>query len=162
MDDKCIMENLLLTTKGVCDLYMHGTIESSSENVHQAFDKALNDSLCMQDDIYKKMSAKGWYQMEQAEQEKIQKVNLADPALGRLDGSHLDAGQGIVELLGDRSHGLHAAGEANLSAVVNDFANRGDHGRGSAQAALCEVVKLRQLHRALGYFDAQVVLRHVD
>ena len=30
MDDKCIMENLLLTTKGVCDLYMHGTIEAVS------------------------------------------------------------------------------------------------------------------------------------
>ena len=28
----------------------------------------------MQDDIYKKMSAKGWYQMEQAEQQKIMKV----------------------------------------------------------------------------------------
>ena len=74
MDDKCIMENLLLTTKGVCDLYMHGTIESSTQNVHQTFDQALNDSLCMQDDIYKKMSAKGWYTMEQAEQEKILKV----------------------------------------------------------------------------------------
>ena len=24
MDDKCIMENLLLTEKGVCDLYVHG------------------------------------------------------------------------------------------------------------------------------------------
>lgn len=30
MDDRCIMENLLLTTKGVCDLYLHGTIESSN------------------------------------------------------------------------------------------------------------------------------------
>ena len=57
MDDRCIMENLLLTTKGVCDLYLHGTIESSTQNVHQAFDQALDDSLCMQDDIYKKMSA---------------------------------------------------------------------------------------------------------
>ena len=66
MDDKCIMENLLLTTKGVC--------ESSTANVHQTFDCALNDSLCMQDDIYKKMSAKGWYPMEQAPQEKITKV----------------------------------------------------------------------------------------
>ena len=27
MDDRCIMESLLLTSKGVCDLYMHGTIE---------------------------------------------------------------------------------------------------------------------------------------
>ena len=59
MDDKCIMENLLLTEKGVCDLYVHGTIESSTANVHQTFNQALNDSLCMQDDIYKQMSAKG-------------------------------------------------------------------------------------------------------
>lgn len=74
MDDKCIMENLLLTTKGVCDLYLHGTIESSTTEVHQAFDRALNHSLCMQDDIYKKMSSKGWYSTEQAEQTKLMKV----------------------------------------------------------------------------------------
>jgi len=74
MDDKCIMENLLNTTKGVCDLYLHGSLESPTMNVHQAFDNALNDSLCMQGDIYKKMSAKGWYTTEQAEQQKISKV----------------------------------------------------------------------------------------
>lgn len=74
MDDKCIMENLLLTTKGVCDLYLHGTIESSTQNVHQTFDRALDDSLSMQDDIYRKMSSKGWYSTENAEMEKIQKV----------------------------------------------------------------------------------------
>ena len=28
MDERNIMENILLTTKGVCDLYLHGTIES--------------------------------------------------------------------------------------------------------------------------------------
>lgn len=74
MDDRCLMENLLLTTKGVCDLYLHGTIESATADVHQAFDQALNESLCMQDQIYKKMSAKGWYASEQAEQQKIAKV----------------------------------------------------------------------------------------
>ena len=74
MDDKNMMENLLLTTKGACDLYLHGTIESSTANVHQTFDNALKDSLCMQDEIYKKMSAKGWYATEMAEQQKIQKV----------------------------------------------------------------------------------------
>ena len=56
MEDKQAMENILLTTKGVCDLYMHGTIEASDERVHQAFDRALNESLTMQDDIYKKMT----------------------------------------------------------------------------------------------------------
>ena len=75
MDDRCIMENLLLTPKGVCDLYLHGTIESSTANVRQAFDQALDNSLCMQDDIYKKMSAKGWYSTQNADQSQIQKVH---------------------------------------------------------------------------------------
>ena len=74
MDDKCLMENILLTEKGVCDLFLHGTIESSTANVHQAFNTALNDSLCMQDELYKKMAQKGWYPTEQAEEQKIQKV----------------------------------------------------------------------------------------
>ena len=47
---------------------------SATANVHCAFDKALKDSLTMQDDIYKKMAAKGWYPSEQAEPQKIQKV----------------------------------------------------------------------------------------
>ncbi len=71
MDDKSLMQNILLLEKGVCDLYMHGTIESSTSNVNTTFKNALNDSLCMQDEIYKKMSAKGWYQTEQADQNKI-------------------------------------------------------------------------------------------
>ncbi|MBR2279137.1 MAG: spore coat protein, partial [Eubacterium sp.] len=32
---------------------------------------ALNSSLTMQDDIYKKMESKGWYQTEQAQQTQI-------------------------------------------------------------------------------------------
>ena len=74
MSDKNLMEDILLLEKGVCDLYMHGAIESSTANVHQAFNTALNDSLCMQDDVYKKMSGKGWYQAEQVEQNKINTV----------------------------------------------------------------------------------------
>ena len=74
MNDRQIMEDILMTTKGACDLYMHGTIESATQNVHQAFDQALGDSLCMQDDIYQKMSAKGWYQTTQAPQQQLDQV----------------------------------------------------------------------------------------
>ena len=74
MDDKNLMENILMLEKGVCDLYMHGTIESPTGNVHQAFNNALNESLCMQDTIYDKMAAKGWYPTEQVEQTKIDSV----------------------------------------------------------------------------------------
>ena len=74
MDDKNLMENILLLEKGVCDLFMHGAIESSTSNVHQVFSTALNESLCMQDTIYDKMASKGWYPTEQAYQNKISSV----------------------------------------------------------------------------------------
>ena len=74
MNDQMIMENILLTTKGACDLYLHGAIESATQNVQQAFDGALNDSLCMQGDIYQKMASKGWYPAQQADQQQIDQV----------------------------------------------------------------------------------------
>ena len=45
MNEKEIMEGILLTTKGVCDLYMHGSIESATPNVHQCFNTALNNAI---------------------------------------------------------------------------------------------------------------------
>ena len=74
MQDKNLMEDILLLEKGVCDLYMHGAIESSTANVHQVFSNALNESLQLQDIIYNKMTAKGWYSVEQAEQNKVNSV----------------------------------------------------------------------------------------
>ncbi len=74
MDDKNLMEGILLLEKGVCDLYMHGTIESPSDNVHKVFSDALNESLCMQDTLYDKMAQKGWYPTRQVEQTKVDTV----------------------------------------------------------------------------------------
>ncbi len=71
MDDRCIMENLLLTTKGAIDLYMHGAVESSTANIRQAFSSAFDEALSMGDTIYQQMTAKGWYQTENAPQQKI-------------------------------------------------------------------------------------------
>ena len=82
MDDKNLMENILLLEKGVCDLYMHGTMESSTDNVHNTFSSALNHSLWMQDEIYDKMAAKGWYPTEQVEQNKINTVRQKFSAQG--------------------------------------------------------------------------------
>ncbi len=74
MDDRNLMENLLLTTKGACDLYLHGCIEASNENVRNAFSAALDKTLKMQKDIYAKMESNGWYQKETAEQQQIDKA----------------------------------------------------------------------------------------
>lgn len=52
MNDRSFMETMLLLEKGACDLFLHGTIESATSSVHQAFSTALNDSLAMQDALY--------------------------------------------------------------------------------------------------------------
>ena len=74
MDDRCIMENLLLTTKGAIDLYMHGAVEASTANVRQAFSRAFDEALSMDDTIYQQMTAKGWYQIENAPQQKLTEI----------------------------------------------------------------------------------------
>ena len=74
MNDQSIMENLLLTTTGACDLYLHGAIESSTPDVHAVLGNALTDSLNMQQDVYQQMSQHGWYQMQQADIQQIAQV----------------------------------------------------------------------------------------
>ena len=71
MEDRDIMEKELLTIKGVCDLYMHGAIESTTAEVHCAFKEALNESLNIQNKLYNLMAEKGWYKPDTAEQQKI-------------------------------------------------------------------------------------------
>ena len=71
MQDKDLMENELLLIKGACDLYLHGAIESTTAEVHDAFKCALEETLNIQNKVYNLMSEKGWYQTEEAEQQKI-------------------------------------------------------------------------------------------
>ena len=74
MNDKEIMTNILNAVKGECDLMMHGAIESSTPAVHAAFTQGFNDALTLQNQIYAKMAAKGWYPAENAQQNEINKV----------------------------------------------------------------------------------------
>lgn len=71
MDDRNLMENVILLEKGVCDLFLHGVLESSTGNVHETFRSALNEALCQQSTTYAQMSRKGWYTAEAADQNKV-------------------------------------------------------------------------------------------
>ncbi|WP_186833304.1 spore coat protein [uncultured Ruminococcus sp.] len=74
MDDRNLMQNLLLLEKGCCDLYMHGAVESANSNVQGAFNAAYDDSLSMQSEIFAKMTDKGWYNVAQVEQQKVDQL----------------------------------------------------------------------------------------
>ena len=71
MEDRDLMEKELLVIKGVCDLYLHGSLESTTAEVHQAFQDALRESLNIQNKLYNLMAEKGWYKTEEAEKQKI-------------------------------------------------------------------------------------------
>jgi len=74
MDDRALMEDLLLVVKGACDLYVHGAIESSSPQVQNAFNEALKETLDVQTETYQKMVEKGWYQVQPVEMTKVKQV----------------------------------------------------------------------------------------
>ena len=74
MGDRELMEKELSIVKGACDLYLHGTVESSTAEVHEAFKCALNESLNIQNKIYNLMTERGWYKTDTAEQHKIAAV----------------------------------------------------------------------------------------
>ncbi len=71
MEDRDLMEKELLVIKGVCDLYLHGSLESTTAEVHSAFQDALRESLNIQNKLYNLMAEKGWYKTEEAEKQKI-------------------------------------------------------------------------------------------
>ena len=71
MEDKDLMENHLLLVKGVCDLYLHGMIESTCQDVHTQFQNALNEELNIQNKLYNLMKEKGWYKTDEAESNKL-------------------------------------------------------------------------------------------
>lgn len=74
MTDRDLMEEVLLTTKNACDLYVHGVIEAATPQVRETFSRALNETLVMQDDIYNTMAKQGWYPAQQAQQQQIAQV----------------------------------------------------------------------------------------
>ena len=74
MEDRELMERELLLMKGISTLYLHGAIESETQEVHEAFKCALEESLNIENHIYNLMKDKGWYPTEAAEQQKIDSV----------------------------------------------------------------------------------------
>lgn len=71
MEDKELMENHLSLVKGICDLYLHGMIESSTKEVHEQFQNALNEELNIQNKLYNLMKERNWYQTDEADMSKI-------------------------------------------------------------------------------------------
>ena len=71
MSDRDLIEGELLKIKGACDLYMHGVTESTTAEVHTAFQDALTETLNIQNKLYNLMVERGWYKTDTADKQKI-------------------------------------------------------------------------------------------
>jgi len=74
MEDKTVMHTLLTLSKNMCEILVHGTIESSNVEVKKCFKKALDKYLTIQENIYTLMEEKGWYKLENTTESKIKKA----------------------------------------------------------------------------------------
>ena len=74
MNDKLLMENYLLVLKSTVEVYVHGTLESTNENVRNTLKTLLNDTLSMQASTYDLMKDNGWYNNENVADGEIERV----------------------------------------------------------------------------------------
>ncbi len=61
MNDQLIMDNYLLILKSTVEVYVHGTLESSNNDVRKTLKDNLNDIMNSQADTYDLMTKYGWY-----------------------------------------------------------------------------------------------------
>ena len=74
MNDQILLDNYLLLLKSTVEVYVHGTLESSNENIRELLKKCLNNTLSRQSTTYDKMTEYGWYTTENISSKNIQKV----------------------------------------------------------------------------------------
>ena len=74
MSNQLLLENYLLVLKSTVEVYVHGTLESSNNDVRKLLKKGLDETLEHQANTYDEMTKYGWYTIENIESESIEKV----------------------------------------------------------------------------------------
>ena len=64
MNDELIMNNYLLLLKSTVEVYVHGTLESSNNDVRNLLKTNLNETMTSQANTYDLMSENDWYQVD--------------------------------------------------------------------------------------------------
>jgi len=74
MNDRLLMENILLLLKSTVEVYVHGSLESTNKPVHNVLKSNLDEIIKMQDETYKKMTENGWYIVQNIQSKEIDKT----------------------------------------------------------------------------------------
>lgn len=74
MADKDLLTDILTSEKALVSLYNHAIQESSTECVHSNFEQVFKEAAKDQYKVFKAMEQKGWYQVEAAQQQAVEKA----------------------------------------------------------------------------------------
>lgn len=74
MSDQLLMDNYLLVLKSTMEVYVHGTLESSNEDIRQLLKEGLNNTQTNQANTYDEMTKYGWYNVKNVEQTAIKET----------------------------------------------------------------------------------------
>ena len=74
MNDQILLDNYLLILKSTVEVYVHGTLESSNEDIKNTLKESLNQTLDHQANTYNEMTKYGWYQINNVEKKKIEET----------------------------------------------------------------------------------------
>lgn len=74
MNDQLIMENYLLVLKSTVEVYVHGTLESSNQDVRELLKAGLDNTMSFQADTYDEMTTFGWYEINNIKETAIKQT----------------------------------------------------------------------------------------
>ena len=74
MNDKLFMDEYLLILKSTVEVYVHGTLESSNNDIRNLLKEGLDETMKHQARTYDEMTKYGWYKVENVQNSEIQKT----------------------------------------------------------------------------------------
>ena len=74
MNDQILIENYLLILKSTVEVYVHGTLESSNNDIRKLLNKYLNETLKHQARTYDTMTEYDWYKVNNVKNQSISQV----------------------------------------------------------------------------------------
>ncbi len=74
MNDQQLMDNYLLVLKSTVEVYVHGTLESSNQDVRELLNAGLSNTLTHQADTYDTMTEHGWYEVSNVKASQVKQI----------------------------------------------------------------------------------------
>lgn len=72
--DKLLMENYLLVLKSDVEVFVHGTLESSNEDIRELLKSSLSDIMSSQANTFDLMCEYEWYKVDDVDSSVINKT----------------------------------------------------------------------------------------